>query len=265
MKKKMTKARRKRVLRRRKWMKAALLLILLAGIVMVRAMGTREATVGYNNAVREYNRQSAAYDDLTRQTCIDNIEGMPVSFGTLAVESESLIDSIRVMFSQNSREKILQDTVTIRSFIGEIKGACAIARQITAPGQDWVLARLETVEAIRDMQPVTGDNDPGGLLHQAGGYGACIYFTIDAIDPETVDGADIVAKGTDAGGAVEVYRTVEEAQARCDYLADFDGTLLYSGSYAIVGTMVIRTSYMLSDDDQFQLTSQITEALTSRT
>ena len=41
-----------------------------------------------------------------------------------------------------------------------------------------------------------------------------------------------------------------------------DGTLLYSGSYAIIGTMVIRTSYKLSDNQQVKLTNDITKALT---
>ena len=80
---------------------------------------------------------------------------------------------------------------------------------------------------------------------------------------KTVPGNNIVAKGTDAGGAVEIYATLEEAQARVEYLAGFDGTILYSGSYAIVGTMVIRTSYKLADEQQLLLTHAITMALTS--
>ena len=71
-------------------------------------------------------------------------------------------------------------------------------------------------------------------------------------------------KGTDAGGAIEVYATAEEAQARCEYLSGFDGTILYSGSYAIVGTMVIRTSYKLDNNQQMALTRSITRELTAQ-
>ena len=38
-----------------------------------------------------------------------------------------------------------------------------------------------------------------------------------------VAGADLVAKGTDAGGCVEVYKTAEDAKKRNDYLSAFDG------------------------------------------
>ena len=56
--------------------------------------------------------------------------------------------------------------------------------------------------------------------------------------------------------------TVEDAEARCEYLSGFDGTVLYSGSYAIVGTMVIRTSYKLTNEQQLALTDKITSAVT---
>ena len=63
---------------------------------------------------------------------------------------------------------------------------------------------------------------------------------------------------------MEVYPTVQDAEARCEYLAGFDGTVLYSGSYAIVGTTVIRTSYKLTNEQQIELTNDITMALTSK-
>lgn len=72
----------------------------------------------------------------------------------------------------------------------------------------------------------------------------------------------LVAKGTDAGGAVEVFSSVEDAEARCEYLAGFDNTLLCSGSYAIIGTMVIRTSYRLDGESQPDLTIEITQEFT---
>ena len=75
-------------------------------------------------------------------------------------------------------------------------------------------------------------------------------------------GDSIIAKGTDAGGAIEVYKTLEDALNRCDYLSQFDGTLLYSGSYTIVGTIVIRTSYKLTDEQQVELTNNIMQAFT---
>ena len=62
---------------------------------------------------------------------------------------------------------------------------------------------------------------------------------------------------------IDVYKrqTLQSALNRCDYLSQFDGTLLYSGSYAIIGTCVIRTSYKLNDQEQVDLTNDIVKAL----
>lgn len=46
---------------------------------------------------------------------------------------------------------------------------------------------------------------------------------------------------------------------RVEYLKGFDDTVLYSVSYAIVGTLIIRTSYLLSDKGQYDLTDAITK------
>lgn len=77
-----------------------------------------------------------------------------------------------------------------------------------------------------------------------------------------VDGDSPVSKGTDGGGAIEVYGTLEDAEARCEYLHGFDNTILYTGSYAIVGTMVIRISYIYTTEEQYEMTNRITKELT---
>ena len=77
-----------------------------------------------------------------------------------------------------------------------------------------------------------------------------------------IPGNDVIEKGTDAGGSVEIYATVEDAENRCNYLSQFDETILYTGSYAVIGTMVIRTSYLLDFDDQVRVTSEITKVIT---
>jgi hypothetical protein len=146
----------------------------------------------------------------------------------------------------------------------EVKSAVTLLKQITAPTSDWVIEKLGTVEKITGTQAVTEELDPDDLLGKEGGFSACVYFTVSDINPEETVGDSIVAKGTDSGGAVEVYPTVKDAEARCEYLSGFDGTVLYSGSYAIVGTTVIRTSYKLTNEQQMELTNAITVALTSK-
>lgn len=129
--------------------------------------------------------------------------------------------------------------------------------QITNPNQDFVEARLKEVTTITGVQSVTETNDPNGNLNKQGGYTASVYFT-DSLVAEPVDGADIVEKGNDAGGNIEVYKTVDEAKARDTYLSAFDSQgFLNPGSHYVRGTLVIRTSRFLTASQQNELTENI--------
>ena len=96
-----------------------------------------------------------------------------------------------------------------------------------------------------DKAVVVKDNDFNEILGKQGEYTSCVYFTVKGIASDKVQGDSIMKKGTDGVGDIEVFKTVEEVQERIGYLAAFDNTLFYSGSYALDGTMVIRTSYLL--------------------
>lgn len=234
------------------------------GLMFSEIQQTRVATKAYNAAVVEYNEQAELYNQSVELTCIDNISGLPVVLETLATENEGFWANLLVVIGSNNKEIIATDTETIQRMTIEVKSAVTLLKQITAPTSDWVIEKLGTVEKITGTQAVTEELDPDDLLGKEGGFSACVYFTVSDINPEEIVGDSIVAKGTDAGGAVEVYPTVKDAEARCEYLSGFDGTVLYSGSYAIVGTTVIRTSYKLTNEQQMELTNAITVALTSK-
>lgn len=244
----------------------AVLILLLAilGIVFSNnVIHIVDATKEYNRSVKVYNEVASAYNNAVVLTSVSNISGLPSQINLLALESESFWDNSRILLSQNTREKILSDTQTINEMTKQVQSATHVITQITAPEESWVTSRLSAVPGVTGVEAVTEQNDPDGLLGKEGGFTACLYFTFEKVNSEEVPGSSIVEKGTDAGGAIEVYATLADAEARCEYLAGFDGTVLYSGSYAIVGTMVIRTSYKLSNEDQFDLTSAITSSLTS--
>lgn len=224
---------------------------------------TIEATKAYNAAVQMFNLRVDEYNAAVQQASIDNITGLPSSIEHLVVVSESYEDNAAVVQGDNSKEKIAADTETVLKMAFQVEQATLVVKQITAPSGEWVMDRLSGVESITGVQAVTEDLNPDGLLDKEGGYSDCIYFTVAAAIPNEVPGDSIVAKGTDAGGAVEIYSTLADAEARVEYLEGFDGTVLYSGSYAIVGTMVIRTSYKLTNEQQFELTSEITSVLTA--
>lgn len=218
-------------------------------------------TEEYNKAVKEFNKYVEEYNSVVKLTCVDNI-GFPKSLDNLAVVSENKDDIKLVAQSDNSEEKIIADTETVLDMTEQVKDAIIIVKQITAPMEEWVTEKLGFIKEISGTQTVTVEHNPDGLLGKEGGYIACIYFTTPAAIPGEVPGDSIVEKGTDAGGAVEIYATLEDAEARVEYLAGFDGSVLYSGSYGIVGTMVIRTSYKLSNENQIKMTNLITTELT---
>lgn len=224
---------------------------------------TIDATKAYNEAAEQFNLLVSEYNEAVGLISVDNIYGMPTALEPLALESESYEDNADVVRSENSKGKIAADTQLILEMCTQVKTLIQIAQQLNAPTGEWVSERLANVDGITGCQQVTEALNPDGLLGKESGYSACVYFTHNAINQSEVPGNNIVAKGTDAGGAVEIYPTLADAQARVEYLAGFDDTILYSGSYAIVGTMVIRTSYKFSDEYQLFLTNAITMALTS--
>lgn len=134
-------------------------------------------------------------------------------------------------------------------------------KQITNPTADFIIERLKEVPSITGEQAVTEDNDPNGNLNKQGGYTATVYFTDNQVKEE-IDGKDIVDKGTDAGGSIEVYPTVKDAETRNAYLAAFDGAGMFnSGFHEVHGTVVIRASTNLTATQQNSLAKQVLDKL----
>lgn len=135
-------------------------------------------------------------------------------------------------------------------------------KQITNPSNTFVESRLKEIDTISEVQSATEDNDPNQGLNKQGSYTAAVYFSDNEVT-NPVAGADLVAKGTDAGGCVEVYKTVEDAKKRNDYLSAFDGlpTVINPGSHYVYGTVVIRVAASLTASQQNALTQKIYEKL----
>ncbi len=230
---------------------AVFLAVVTGGILYGRyAAETAEERRAYTELVNAYNVSVGEYRQLLEITSIENITGLPE------------LPEVRIMDETLKREDVRRETQLIQREWAEMRYVLGIVRAITEPSSEWVMERLRRVEGILEIAAVTEERDPNGQLGKDGGYTACVYFTFDGIPQDTISGGDAIGKGTDGGGAVEVYRTKADALARCEYLAQFDNTLLYTGSCAVVGTMVIRTSYALSDEEQWLLTDRITQVFT---
>lgn len=134
-------------------------------------------------------------------------------------------------------------------------------KQITNPSSSFVEERLREIDTVTEVQSATENHDPNGHLNKQGGYTASVYFSDNQVT-ESVEGVDIVDKGTDVGGNIEVYKTKEEAEKRNTYLSAFDGNgILNPGSHYVYGTIVIRTSRHLTASQQTALTEKIYQKL----
>ena len=161
------------------------------------------------------------------------------------------IDYTKVLEELSSSQKALEKSIKQYALVN-------------APTEAYVIKCLETVEHIDGISAVTEDNDPNGNLNKAGGYTATVYFADDRVPADKVEfkGKTIIEKGTDGGGAIEVYVNEEDVKKRNDYLAGFDGGILASGSHKVIGTVLVRTSDYLTASQQKELEAAIVDALT---
>ena len=189
------------------------------------------------------------------------------AISALESELENYTNNVAVINAEKDALSIPDYSVFINTLTTQSKDledSYAIQRQITAPTEDWVITRLGRVADVANIAPVTEENDPNGNLNKPGGYTSTVYFGTPLLGTGNLSGNPLIDEGTDAGGAIETYRTVEEAETRNDYLASFDGMgWMSSGSHMVLGTMVVRTSDDLKASQQETLTNAIVAAMTS--
>lgn len=134
-------------------------------------------------------------------------------------------------------------------------------KQVTAPTESFVIERIQAIGGITGVSAATEGNDPNGRLGKQGGYTAHVFFSHNLVNQTEVIGNSIIEKGTDSGGSLEVYNTVEEAESRNSYLSAFDGGMFASGSHKVVGTVVVRTSDELTASQQKELEAKLIYSL----
>lgn len=240
----------------------------------------REALASYENAVSMVNSKNKKLDDsLAKLTELIDSKDETLDPQTKKDASEVAKSAKRERravgkqpkktdeLNQKASElsKPLDYTATIAKIdeaATNVENGIKQLKQVTEPSQDFVMARLKEVPGILNMAPVTEDNDPNGNLNKAGGYTSTVYFESQNVDQSTVYGNDLIDKGTDAGGAIETYKTNEDVTKRDTYLGALDGDILSSGSHKVIGTVLIRTSNELTATQQNELTQAIINALT---
>lgn len=264
--------------------KISLLLVLALGIIFCCAGCSNEekeqATADFKEAVSTVEKNNSdietAISDL--QALIDS-ENPPLDNSTIdnatTVITEARTKIVEIPEIPSKTEEIISATESLLknsdcsetlAKLQSANDALSISikqmQQVTNPKEEFIVERLTGLPNITGMEAVTEDNDPNGNLNKQGGYTATVYFASDLVDQSEVYGKTIVDKGTEAGGAVEVYPTVEDAERRNEYLAAFDGAgALNSGSHSVVGTVVIRTSDKLTASQQKEMEQNIYNSL----
>ncbi len=257
-----------------------LLIVLLTFCLFGCSAEKKEAKAAFENAVAELNNRTEELkvniNDL--QSIIDEGE-TPLDTTTIDDANDTILKAYAAIKEAPEMLKEVEDInkqtseLNAISYEKEIKAmdevkkklndSIAQYKQVTNPSEDFVLSRLANVEEIIGMEPATEDNDPNNHLHKQGGYTSDIFFASSNLNQNKIYpyNGTILEKGTDAGGSVEVYETVDGAEQRNSYLASFDGTVFSSGYHMVIGTIVIRTSNELNATQQKDLAQAIVDAL----
>ena len=217
-----------------------------AAVKEVEAKNT-ELTSAMNDAQKILDKKEAVYDNTTKEAFITALSDAKAA-------QRKIPDLPKKAADINAETKKLSEPLDYSSVINAIsekqtayQNSVLQMKQITNPNEDFVIQRLKGIPNISGYQAVTEDHDPNGNLNKQGGYTSTVYFSTPLIDQSSVYGNDIVDKGTECGGAIEVYASEEDAEKRDSYLASFDGAgMLNSGSHKVLGTIVIRTSTKLT-------------------
>lgn len=232
-----------------------------AAVKEVEAKNT-ELTSAMNDAQKILDKKEAVYDNTTKEAFITALSDAKAA-------QRKIPDLPKKTADINAETKKLSEPLDYSSVINAIsekqtayQNSVLQMKQITNPNEDFVIQRLKGIPNISGYQAVTEDHDPNGNLNKQGGYTSTVYFSTPLIDQSSVYGNDIVDKGTECGGAIEVYTSEEDAEKRDSYLASFDGAgMLNSGSHKVLGTIVIRTSTKLTATQQNKFTNNITNKL----
>ncbi|KQX47255.1 MULTISPECIES: hypothetical protein [unclassified Streptomyces] len=117
------------------------------------------------------------------------------------------------------------------------------AKELTAG--DAFKALSDKVASAKLSGVVTEDNDPNHLLGRPHQYTSKVTFTDARIKVDDV--ADAEPGSVGLGGAIEVFTTTADAQARADYIQNVTKGMPVLAEYDFVsGTALIRVSHYLT-------------------
>lgn len=131
------------------------------------------------------------------------------------------------------------------------------------PTEEYLLSRLKTVNGIFNITAYTEETDPDKHLNKAKWYYSKIAFQHEDVKDSAIEyGFSIEEVGNPAGGCVEAFKTVEDAERRNQEMQSYEGTVKSPGTHKVIGTVLVRTSEDLTTTKQKELEQAIIDALT---
>jgi hypothetical protein len=137
------------------------------------------------------------------------------------------------------------------------------------PDEEYIIGKLQTLPTFKSYAQVDKAHDPNGLLGKEGGYTGCVYYIDTRVNTRSLRSKygsrinDPLSMGTEGGGAVEIFPSVEEALKRGEFLAGYEGYGAghITGGHVVCGTMVVRVSTLYSREDRIQVLQELVDCL----
>lgn len=148
----------------------------------------------------------------------------------------------------------------------ELENSIRQLAQVTAPSESFVLGRIMEIKdeaGMVDVIALTEDTDPENLIGKSGWYTSKIIFRHKDVNHYGLKNGLLTLNevGNPAGGCIETYATVEDAERRDAELESMEGTVRSPGEHFVCGTMVVRVSEDMKTSTQKILLEMIVNSL----
>lgn len=259
-----------------------LLILLISAVFVLEGCDSEETKQAKESFQNEVDRIKANYDDLvselstaqelvtTEEKPLDEnlkpaLENTISDAKTVELDIPSMPNTIDEIYASTEDLKTINFNDKIQA-LKEAESALSTSieqrKLVTAPTEAFIIERLQGVDGVGEIAAETEETDGNGMLGKKGAYYAKIDYISPLVNQDEVYGSTVVEKGNEGGGSIEVFETEELAKRRDAYLAGFDGGLFDSGSHKVLGTLVVRTSDILTASQQKQLEANVITALT---
>ena len=185
-------------------------------------------------------------------------------------EQDAIVKDRMEKLNKLTEEMIVPDYTEVITVIHtaqtNLENSIRQLEQVTDPTEAFVLGRIMEIKekaGMVDVIALTEDTDTENLIGKSGWYTSKIIFRHKDVKHHGLDSGlkNLAEIGNPAGGCIETYETVEDAERRDAELEDMEGTVRSPGEHCVCGTIVVRVSEDMKTSTQKDLLEMIVDAL----